>query len=382
MRCHWFGLAVIVVCLVPRAILAQADGKKPMLDRIFDDWKHRQDLLKTVRYVITGTTEFKDQELPSGNPVRPRRTVLLLDLERKRWRLESSESAISVNGGKGLTYVPRVGTLTFDRTALQAYYHRDLNGIQQEDGPDLTIDKGEQLHPGFDTHVWPLFFGHGIVATVQRELRGDDLPTTYDSEDFEMRGQLPFRGRTCTVVRTMAMPGMGHIFDEFWIDLNQKSAIYRHVYFTGSNPWMRTDIDWKQTDFGWWPDQWTQTWTDNGRVKRIHRLRIESFEPNLAVSDADFKLEAKPGMKVVVAESSPPPGKGLNLEFPATTTYVISPSGSWQEVSGRGYTTLDGRVLPPERSRAWIWWAVTLASATLTYILWRRWFKAAIAPGK
>jgi hypothetical protein len=258
---------------------------------------------------------------------------------------------------------------------VQAYYHRDLNGIEQVDGPDLTIDKGKQTQPGFDSHVWPLFFAHGIVATVQHELRADDLPTTYDPDDFEVRGRLPFRGRTCTIVRTMAMPGMGQIFDEFWIDLNQRSAIYRHVYFSGSNPWFRTDVDGKQTDFGWWPNQWTLTRTSNGRVRRIHRLRVESFEPNPAVADGDFTLEAKPGMKVVVAESTPPSGKGLNPVFPATTTYLISASGSWQEVSARGYTTLDGRVLPPHRGQAWIWWTVLAtagATALVYYILRRR----------
>ena len=77
----------------------------------------------------------------------------------------------------------------------------------------------------------------------------------------------------------------------------------------------------------------------------------------------------------LVAESGPPPGKGFNPVFPATTTYLISPSGSWQQLSARGYTTLDGKVLPPQRGQAGLWWtAVAAAGATalMYYVLQHR----------
>jgi hypothetical protein len=164
-------------------------------------------------------------------------------------------------------------------------------------------------------------------------------------------------------------------YTELWIDSSQKSAVHRHVNFAGSNPWTRTDVDWKQTQFGWWPDKWTVTWSGDGQVWRMERLRIESFEPNPAVADADFTLEAKPGMRVVVADS-PPPGPGMSPDLVPTRTYLISPSGSWQEVDAKGYTTLAGEVLPFERDGSWIWWTVAAtAAATATavvYYLWRR----------
>jgi hypothetical protein len=170
----------------------------------------------------------------------------------------------------------------------------------------------------------------------------------------------------------MPFPAAQPLYAEFWIDLSQKSAIQRHVIYSGSNPWTRTDIDWKQTEFGLWPDKWTLTWSMNGQVWRIQRLRIDSFEPNPAVTDADFTLEAKPGMRVKVADS-PPPGPGLNPDLGPTRTYVISPSGSWQEVDAKGYTTLGGEVLPPEQTQSWIWWAVAAAGAGATALLFYAW---------
>src|SRR6266851_6414448 len=98
MRYSWYCVAVTIVCLAPQGLFAQTGGKQPVLDKIFADWHDRQGLLKTARYVITGTKEFKDKNLPPGNPVRPQRAVLLLDMERKRWRLESSQDDISLNG--------------------------------------------------------------------------------------------------------------------------------------------------------------------------------------------------------------------------------------------------------------------------------------------
>ena len=46
-------------------------------------------------------------------------------------------------------------------------------------------------------------------------------------------------------------------------------------------------------------------------------------------------------MLVRVSET-PPAGSGLNPNVAATKTYLISPSGAWQETSAIGFTTLDG----------------------------------------
>jgi hypothetical protein len=248
--------------------------------------------------------------------------------------------------------------------ALQHYFHRDLNHNENADAVDLSISKGQLQSGGpFAVTLYPVFFAHGVVVTGKdRELGPLDLPTAYDREFFEVRGRISFHGRNCTVLRTMPLPYKQPLFDELWIDPTQKSSIQRWVVFAGSNPSNRIDVDWKRTDFGWWPEQWTLTWTVNGKVQGINRLRIDLFEPNRTVADADFKLDAKPGMKVEVADS-PPPGRGMNPYFVPTRTYLVSPSGSWEEISAKGYTTLEGRLLPPERDRAWVWWAIGIATA-------------------
>src|SRR5439155_25230628 len=107
-----------------------------------------------------------------------------------------------------------------------------------------------------------------------------------------------------------------------------------------------------------------------GRVRRIHRLRVQSFEPNPVFDAGDFTLPAKPGMRVVVSEPPPRPGSGLNADLPASKTYLLSASGSCEQVSAKGYTTLDGRLRPPERSRAWLWWTTVAAAVGWTALMY------------
>src|SRR5260370_22053923 len=141
--------------------------------------------------------------------------------------MESSEESINRQGGKGLAFLPHVGTAAFDGSASQQYFHRDLNHIEGE-GPDLGITKCKADHTAqLDAHLWPIFLAHGIVPTVHHELIVDDLPTTYETENFEFRARLTLQGRNCTVLRTLALPGSAPIFDELWIDQGRTSCIQR-----------------------------------------------------------------------------------------------------------------------------------------------------------
>jgi hypothetical protein len=164
----------------------------------------------------------------------------------------------------------------------------------------------------------------------------------------------------------------GPLFDELWVDGNQSSAICRYVNFNGSNPWLRFDIKWTKRAFSWWPQEWTLTWTRHHKVCRVHRLQVETFEPNPEVEDSYFTFEIKPGMKVRVAEA-PPPESGLDPRHPASKMYVVSPSGSWEQLWAKGFTTTDGKLLPPERGSLWYYFAIAggIALAALAYVMRR-----------
>jgi hypothetical protein len=374
--------AVVLAWIFAAPAFAQDPGKKNTLASIFKDWKDRQIALKSAHYVLVGTTEFKDDSLPPGNPIRPLRFDFLLDVEKKRYRLESSQEIIhadSLEPTAKMEYRKRINTSAYDGKSLQSLRHRKANGIE-DDVADLAIGKGD-LGPSacFGNEIWPIFFAHGIVPTIHTPLLVDKLPLSHDPDDFDIAGQQMLRKQNCFLVRTEplssgAVGQDGTVFDEFWINPRQKSAIQRYVFFSGSNPWSMLDITWKNTDDGWWVDEWTETWSVSGRIRRIIHLHVETFEPNPKVSEADFALTVEPGMKVTVGEN-PPLGTGLDPTKPAIKTYVISASGAWNEVSAKGFTTLEGKELPPERSWTWIVWTVLVVSVVcsfLYYLLHRR----------
>jgi hypothetical protein len=369
-------------------MFARRPGAEADLASIFKDWQSRQGVLKSARYVLTGTTEFKDDKLPPGSPHRPLRYTLLLDLARTRYRLEGSQDIIQAKGEEDTArreYHTRISTSAYDGEALQSLRHRKANGIDDDGEADLSIGKGNLgLGACFGNEVWPIFFAHGIVPSIHSPLRVDKLPLSHDPDDFEVRGWQLLGGQNCLLVRSEplssggAVGGDGTLFDEYWIDPTQKGAIHRYVYFSGSNPWSRLDISWKNMAHGWWVDRWSETWSVSGHVRRINHLHVESFEANPKVSDGDFTLPAEPGMKVTVGEY-PPPGKGLDPSKGAIATYVISPSGSWDEVSAKGFTTLDGKELPPEGRGRWIVWTIGgLAIGVFLSFAFRRWKRRAI----
>lgn len=375
----WYGaLALMIVCAITGPTFAQGPGAKAQLEAVFKDWQFRQSIFTSARYVLRGATEFKDEQLPPGNPIRPLRFVLLLDLEKKRYRLEGSQDVIYAIGNENaerLEYHHRINTSAYDGKALQSLFHKKANEIDDDRVGDLYIDTGN-LGQGaqFGGELWPIFFAHGIVPTVHSPLLVNKLPLDHDPDDFAVAGRQILRGQNCLVVRTEPLAGMGTISDELWINSAQKSAIHRYVsLINGSEPWSRLDVSWKNTPHGWWVDQWSDTEYVGGRLRRIRRLRVESFEANPEVSDTDFTFPVEPGWKVIVTDS-PEPGTGLDPSKPASKTYIISPSGAWDEVSAKGYTTLAGKELPPEGSRRWLVWTLGggLAIGALLFYVFRQ----------
>lgn len=368
----------IVVVLLGAALAsgsAHGQGKTdPQLQKVFDNWKKRQDRLKTARYTLSGTVEHKQFPegitKPTGSPVRPIRFVLLLDIERKRFRLETTEDHIV----EGLGYATRVKTISYDGKALNTLTHREANGFPT-DSADLSLQKGYLYYKQIDSVLAPVFFAHGIVPTAGTLLIPNQLPTTPDPESFSYHGNQTHNSRSCAIVRTEALPAKDPVFDEIWVDNDRDGAVARHVAFAGTNPWNRLDVEWKSGDSGWWPDRWSHTWTSQGQVRRVTKLRVESFEPDCPVVDADFTFPVKPGMKVVVVEY-PEPGSGLDPTRPSEREYKVSDSGRWEELSAKGFTTNEGVELPPEARHAWVWWAAGIGSCLLlmigTYWIWFR----------
>ncbi|HSQ54544.1 MAG TPA: hypothetical protein VLM40_02275, partial [Gemmata sp.] len=171
--------------------------------------------------------------------------------------------------------------------------------------------------------------------------------------------------------------------DEYWVRPDRLSAIVRYVYLTGGQPWTRSDIEWGETEVGWMPRGWSHALTINGKdLNRLTKLKVDRFEVNPEVSDADFTIPAVPGMKKVIVGERPPPGVRVHPGYPGHRTYRIEDDGEWVEIESQGWKSFDGKTdYPLPGRRGWWPWAVAGVVVLLGgWVVYRRRGRRAASP--
>ncbi|MBX9584588.1 MAG: hypothetical protein K2X87_30165, partial [Gemmataceae bacterium] len=373
-----FLLAVLVGCGLSGPAAAQPKTDDAVA-RVLADWKARQGKMKVARYVLAGTVEHVAKLTPDAPPLpatdraRPFRATLLLDLERGRVRFDKEEEWPDAKGGWERSY----GSFTHDGKETRS----GRTPGRPHDGPgfDLAIDRyarsGREGSRVYD-YYWPVLFAHGVVPTVHAPLYAERLPTAFDPEDFVSVGRRPLGATTYQVIRTEPLAAASPLLDEYWVDTAKQGAIRRYVSLTGEQPWLRLDIDWRETPAGWWPAKWTHTLTVDGRtVNRVAKLAVESYEYDPPVPDADFTLPVEPGMREVIVAEATPEGAQFHPAYPARRTYRITETGEWVETAAERARTLDGREVPLERRWGWWPWAAGAAGAISIGLAARVWHR-------
>lgn len=365
-----------LICL-PSAIGQPAP--EPKVAQTLSDWKVRLQRFQSVRYTISGVIErvndvelpphLKDRVLPGPPDLKqkPLKYVLLIDIAKKRIRLEETEPVPSLARDK---WVPRLRYTAYNGDVFQQALPRESNG-RGPDEADVSISKGnlgDRQVAGCD--LWPVFMAHGVVPTADSPLRVDRLPTEHEPDELRVRGTVAHAGRSCVVLRTDPTGTMPNISDEFWVDPDRQSAIARHIYYSGGSPTFRLDVEHTQTPHGWLPKKWTHTTTVEGKVMTIIRLTVDSVEVNPALREEDFTLPLKPGM-IVTTYDYPESGKGLDTARPAKGKYRVGADGELESMEPQtGFTTTKGIQLPPERGPwRWLWWGIGAVCVLVVVLL-------------
>ncbi|MBX9578698.1 MAG: hypothetical protein K2X87_00170 [Gemmataceae bacterium] len=367
-------LAVLTGCGLAGPAAAQPKTDDAVA-RVLADWQARQGKVKTARYVLAGTYEYiapirpGDSLPPPDARVQPVRATLLLDLERGRYRQETSGHLLGSDG----KVTPTWATFTYDGSETRQSSPPEL---VPHGGYNLIIGKrndAERGNTSVQNEYLPVFFAHGIVPTVHTPVIVQRLPRTHDPEDWLTVGRRPLGGRTFDVFRTEPLPAAEPLTDEVWVDPDREGAVRRFVDLVGGRPWLRLDIDWRQTPAGWWPERWTETFTADGKTTNVvQKWRVESYEYDPPVADADFTIPVEPGMERVRVVELVPPGTGMDPGRPPYRVYRITTSGEWVETEAKGATTRDGTELPPRRWwDRWPWAAGVVGLAAVGGWAWR-----------
>lgn len=333
-------------------------------------WENRQERTKTVRYTVTGTAErtpasleARDLERLGASKLRktPVSIVVALNLPGKQYRVELNQQILSLVIND---YKTEMLLITWNGSELYTSLPKVQNTNVDKD-PDVRVSSGNLSDHYIETLCWPLFSGHGCVPTVHQPLVPANFPPKYDTEEFRLAGDSLFRGAKCHIIRTDPLSSTPSIADEVWVNPTQDFAVVRHVYCRGSSPVVRIDTEYQRVNSMWLPKQWTQTNYSGTRITQMVNLSVTNVEVDPTLPENYFSLPITPGMRVD-KHNYPKRGIGLDTAMPATERYLVAADGSLQLIDATGFTTQEGRVLPPEktsRTMLWVIVAGTLVSA-------------------
>src|SRR5262249_15885891 len=151
--------------------------------------------------------------------------MLLLDLSTGRHRLESVGN-IYIREAK--QFSPRVTTTVFTGKDLRTESPRQANTragyTPPQPNPEVGIMTGNLRSGANEVIHLPLFFGHGIVPSIDAPVLPDQLRTRVDPTTLYVHGRGVHAGRPCLVLRTHAVKYLDWGFDEFWVDTERDSA--------------------------------------------------------------------------------------------------------------------------------------------------------------
>lgn len=357
---------LIAILVTGTLVCSHAVGQpsQPATDRgpitaAFAGWQARQKAVRTARYVVSGTVEFlrpdvhDDPPIPAGEQTKPFTATVLLDLHDNRCRIEFSHDWPARDG----KVRKRSGIVTFN--GVEARQGRPREIVEAQGGFDILISKKapDGVTGGAPpSELWPMLFAHGVIPTIHQPIDLHRLTRPLSSDDFVSHGRHALRGIPCQLLRTEPLMGSKANIDEYWVQPERRSAVVRYVSLTDDKPWLRLDIDWGESEAGWMPRKWTHAYytPDGKNLTRLHTLKVDRFEVNPTVSDADFTIPAVPGMKEVIVAEYPPEGVRVQPGHVGRRTYRIADDGEWILTDSQGWKALDGTPIPlPSR---WGWW--------------------------
>ena len=338
-------LAGLAALLLADAIAA-AQGPAVSLEQLFDGWKKRQQRVQRIRYTVVGQSIVPKGSQPDGfgNPVPDnpphdvpcdQNVTFLLDLAQQRFRMEL-EGGVYMVGAKGVA--PRVSTTTFDGRDLMCANPRNKNTSNVHTpaplDPDLIVSRNfKKYHPLNAVVAYyqsPLLFAHGFLP---RYIESPTFNGTLDPDDFIVRGQVTRDGRPLTIVKTFPFRDSTQTsWDEFWVDTGRDCIVVRQLAYSNDKPIIDLEITYQQTNVGWLPEHWTGTTRrPTGMVINVTRQRVKEFVIDPADNDADYRLEARPGM-VVMENDYPDPkdvktGPGFERKL-----FRVADNGAWTEI--------------------------------------------------
>lgn len=358
---------------------ASAQAPDPQIEKVFADWKARQAKFKSIRYQVRGDVTkpkgsapdhrgAQSMKLPSTDLKAEFKFTVLFDFNKQRHRLEEEGTQFDIETSKPY---PTYRIWVYDGKAIKQYRPRERNthptqGVKETDA-ELGIGEGYLGGAGWTMSYWPLFAGHGSVANYGVRILAGQPMVLPKIEFMRVQGRGGHRGRNCLVIQTEPKDKS---YEEWWIDLERESAVVRYVMFLNNKPYVVAEVEHEKTASGWMPKSWvfTMQWTLSGMAQHLERMVVEKREIDPKVSDEDYQIAEKPGMRVI-RYRYPEPSPGNPQPASQSKTFRVQENGKLQEVS------LEDGVETPVNRYSW-WWLALIPAIGLGAWPLLRWRKS------
>ncbi|WP_145944216.1 hypothetical protein [Fuerstiella marisgermanici] len=311
-------IATSTLCFVVHFVATGSLCLGQSAPEVVEAWRGRQDQFESISFQISGTkseprgyvqlpegmrSKAPIVPLPQKDSTTPILSDVLLDFAngRLRCRVETvrqfwnseTEQFVSIpsdqtsyfNGQQAKKYQPHASNLA--------------NAPVEAIGTELNIYKGRARTIVFGLEHNPILYACGIIHTT---LNFDpaDLKPELRRSSFRLRSEIELEGNKCLVLRSVPDPSKR--FYEFWVDADDPRII-RQVHGYGLNQkgklWVTTKIDWQETEHGPLPSAWEiQRFEDSTEKVSVYNIKVDKFEVNPAVTDADFDIDPPPGTRV------------------------------------------------------------------------------------
>jgi len=253
-------MASFVAWSCPATTRAAADQPEGTT-KVVADWKERRSRLpNAIRLELEGTVTvfrgFVPDTIPPFPPedhTFPTRSMLLIDFQRNRYRVETSKDTARLAEFKRLDMVR-----LYDGKSFQRFYPR---GVEQRSGKKFDMGRDLELlaaEVGFGRGMCAFFEGGYLMRSMSpTNLTRQPLAVTDQMRDaLRSPGTATLDGQSYTLLRT-ARNGYGH-WGELYLDSSRQSAIRRMTYFdAGSREMERLDVtSYRLVDGLWLPFEW------------------------------------------------------------------------------------------------------------------------------
>jgi hypothetical protein len=348
------GMATILLIFPTDARSQPSDLR---VEKILADWQQRQSFVTSIRYVINGQTIIPkgsladDSGKPSNSPIPKEDTALseqfdvLLDFGKNRFRMEMDIEQYDISNK-----ITRVqSTQTLDGKDYFGFRNREANPWMSERDNDVAIIRNHHKRTPLqildERGLTPLLCSHGLIP---RTMFMSEFGDRYRAEDFIYHGQGNFAGRKCIVLRTFPFKQpKNSTVDEFWVDPSRNHLILRYLVYRNNLPQYDLQVHWQETPHGWLPESWTATSrTAANQVTNLVKFRVQEYTVEPGISDRDFQVEMKPGMRVSEDVFDDHPKRTTDPGF-ARKIYQVENDGSLTEL-------INGH--PKPSSGSTIWW--------------------------